>query len=413
MAKIVTPLTDKAIKAYKPKDKEYSNADGDGLYLRVKPNGSKLWIYLYKHPISRKNQSLSFGKYPDLSLANARGKRTETRELLANKFDPKEYRDKKIEEQNAVSNNTLEKISLKWFEIKKPQVTEGYAENIWNSLCTHIFTGLGNVAITDITAPLVIEQLNPLAAKGSLETVKRVCQRMNEIMVYAVNTGVIHHNTLSGIKSAFLKPTKQHLPTILPSQLPQFLQTLNVASIKRVTRCLIEFQLHTMVRPSEAAGAKWSEINEDNRIWTIPAERMKKKKVHIVPLSDQALALLQVVKVISRNREHVFPADRDPKNHTNSQTANMAIKRMGYKDIMVAHGMRSLASTILNENRFDHDVIESALAHSDKNEVRAAYNRATYIDSRRAMMQWWSNHIDDASMGVTSIAAVMNKGLIS
>ncbi|MBA6379679.1 MULTISPECIES: integrase domain-containing protein [unclassified Colwellia] len=411
MAKIVTPLTDKAIKAYKPKDKEYSNADGDGLYLRVKPNGSKLWIYLYKHPISKKNQSLSFGKYPDLSLANARGKRTETRELLANKFDPKEYRDKKIEEQNAVSNNTLEKISLKWFEIKKPQVTEGYAENIWNSLCTHIFTGLGNVAITDITAPLVIEQLNPLAAKGSLETVKRVCQRMNEIMVYAVNTGVIHHNTLSGIKSAFLKPTKQHLPTILPSQLPQFLQTLNVASIKRVTRCLIEFQLHTMVRPSEAAGAKWSEINEDNRIWTIPAERMKKKKVHIVPLSDQALALLQVVKVISRNREHVFPADRDPKNHMNSQTANMAIKRMGYKDVMVAHGMRSLASTILNENRFDYDVIESALAHSDKNEVRAAYNRANYLDSRKELMQWWSNHIDDASKGVTSIAKAVDKGL--
>jgi len=412
MAKIVTPLTDKAIKAYKPKDKEYSNADGDGLYLRVKPNGSKLWIFLYKHPVSRKNQSLSFGKYPDLSLANARGKRTETRELLANKFDPKEHRDQKIEELNAVSNNTLEKISLKWFEIKKPQVTAGYAENIWNSLSTHIFTGLGDHAITDITAPLVIDQLNPLAAKGSLETVKRVCQRMNEIMTYAVNTGVIHHNTLSGIKAAFLKPTKNQLPTIKPNQLPEFLQVLNVASIKRVTRCLIEFQLHTMVRPSEAAGAKWSEIDEENKLWTIPAERMKKKKEHVVPLSEQALALLQTVKVISRNREHVFPADRDPKNHTNSQTANMAIKRMGYKGIMVAHGMRSLASTILNENRFDADVIETALAHSDKNEVRAAYNRADYLVSRKELMKWWSNHIDDASKGVTSISNAIHKGVV-
>lgn len=411
MAKLVTPITDKAIKAYKPKDKEYSNADGDGLYLRVKPNGSKLWIFLYKHPISRKNQSLSFGKYPDLSLANARGKRIEARELLANKFDPKEYRDKKIEEKNAISNNTLEKISIKWFEIKKPQITAGYAENIWNSLSTHIFSGLGNVAIADITAPIVIEQLKPLAAKGSLETVKRVCQRMNEIMTYAVNTGVIHHNTLSGIKAAFLRPTKNKLPTIKPNQLPEFIQVLNLARIKRVTRCLIEFQLHTMVRPSEAAGAKWSEIDQKNKLWTIPPERMKKKKEHLVPLSEQALALLKTVKVISRDREHVFPADRDPKNHTNSQTANMALKRMGYKGVMVAHGMRSLASTILNENRFDADVIESALAHSDKNEVRAAYNRADYLESRKELMQWWSNYIDNASRSITSISNIINEEL--
>lgn len=409
MARLVIPLTDKAIKAYKPKEKEYSKADGDGLYLRVKPNGSKLWIFLYKHPTSKKNQSLSFGKYPDLSLANARLKRTNARELLANQIDPKADREQKAEAISIKTNNTLQKISAKWFEIKKPQITENYAENIWNSLTTYIFSDLGDLAISEITAPIVIQQLEPLAARGSLETVKRICQRMNEIMVFAVNTGVIHHNTLSGIKSAFLKPTKKHLPTILPSQLPMFIQTLNVASIKRVTRCLIEYQLHTMVRPSEAAGAKWSEIDEESRIWTIPAERMKKKKEHLVPLSDQALALLQVVKTISRNREHVFPADRDPKNHTNSQTANMAIKRMGYKGVMVAHGMRSLASTILNEARFDPDVIESALAHSDKNEVRAAYNRANYLDSRKELMQWWSNHIDDASKGVTSIARSITK----
>ena len=227
---------------------------------------------------------------------------------------------------------------------------------------------------------------------------------MNEIMVYAVNTGVIHHNTLSGIKSAFLKPTKQHLPTILPSQLPQFLQTLNVASIKRVTRCLIEFQLHTMVRPSEAAGAKWSEINEDNRIWTIPAERMKMKRPHMVPLSPQAIELLEIIKPHSIDSEYLFPSEMKRGQPRNTQTANMALKRMGFGGRLVAHGLRALASTTLNEQGFNPDVIEAALAHIDKNEVRAAYNRAQYLEKRKVMMCWWSEHIEKAATGNMSLS---------
>lgn len=409
MAKIVKPLVDKAIQSYKPREKEYSNADGDGLYLRVKPNGSKLWIFLYKHPVTRKNQSISFGKYPDLSLVNARKLRSNARELLANNIDPKLDREEKKALKKNLSSNTLKSISLKWFNVKKHEISSDYADDVWRSLELHIFDNLGKSPISGITAPLVIKHLEPLAAKGSLETVKRLCQRLNEIMTYAVNTGVIHHNVLSGIKAAFIKPTKQNLPTLPPKQLPDFIRDLNTASIKRVTRCLIEWQLHTMVRPSEAAGTKWSEIDLNKRQWIIPAERMKKKQEHIVPLSTQALAILGAVNLISRNREHVFPADRDPKQHINSQTANMAIKRMGYKGKLVAHGLRSIASTTLNENGFNSDIIEAALAHSDKNEIRATYNRTTYLDARQELMQWWSDWIDKASTGVNSIAVRENK----
>ncbi|RLA51506.1 MAG: integrase, partial [Gammaproteobacteria bacterium] len=253
------------------------------------------------------------------------------------------------------------------------------------------------------------DTLKPVAAKGSLETIKRLCQRLNEVMIYAVNTGLIESNPLAGINKAFQRPTKQHLPTLKPEELPLLLHTLTTASIKYTTRCLIEWQLHTIVRPSEAAGARWNEIDFETAIWHIPAERMKRKKEHIVPLSNQCLALLELMKPISEGRQFVFPSDRNPKKHTNPQTANTALKRMGFDKKLVAHGMRSLASTILNEEGFDGDVIEAALAHIGNNEVRNAYNRANYLERRKPVMKWWSDHIEKAAIGNMSLTG--SKGL--
>lgn len=199
-------------------------------------------------------------------------------------------------------------------------------------------------------------------------------------MTFAVNTGVIEHNPLAGIKEAFEKPKKQNMPTIRPDEIPELMKAISYASIKITTRCLIEWQLHTMVRSSEAAKAKWQEIDFENKLWNIPAENMKMKKPHSVPLTEQTLSLLTMMKPISGHREYIFPADRTPKNHANTETVNVALKRMGFKNRLVAHGMRALASTTLNEQGFDPDVIESALAHVDKNEVRRAYNRAEYLE---------------------------------
>ena len=186
-----------------------------------------------------------------------------------------------------------------------------------------------------------------------------------------------------------LKAQKQNMPTLRPEELPKLMRSLVMSNLSVPTRCLIEWQLLTLVRPSEASGARWAEIDLDTKLWTIPAERMKAKREHIVPLSPQALEILDVMKPISAHREHVFPSRNDPKQPMNSQTANAALKRIGYGGKLVAHGLRSIASTALNESGFNSDIIESALAHIDKNEVRRAYNRSIYLEQRRELMSWW------------------------
>ncbi|MDW2147335.1 integrase domain-containing protein [Vibrio sp. 378] len=403
MAKVTTRLSDKEIKSAKPKEKEYILSDGDGLRLRVKPNGSKLWLLNYTHPIKRKRTNLSLGKYPDLSLANARKSSQEARELLAQGIDPQEDRKRQQQEHKAIHQHTFINVAKEWFEIKKDDVTTGYAVDIWRSLELHIFPTLSNTPVKEISAPHVIELLKPIEAKGSLETVKRLAQRLNEIMNFATNCGLVQANPLTGIKAAFKKPKKENMAALKPAELPELMGAIANASIKRTTRCLIEWQLHTMARPSEASGAKWEEVDWDEKVWTIPAERMKKRREHRIPLTEQALELLLVIKPISGHREFIFPSDRDPKKPCNSQTANMALKRMGFAGRLVSHGLRSLASTTLNEQGFEKDLIEAALAHVDDNQVRSAYNRTDYLERRRPMMSWWSGHIEEAAKGSLSV----------
>ncbi|GHE84487.1 integrase domain-containing protein [Thalassotalea profundi] len=404
MARITTPLTNTEVKQAKARDKEYNLSDGEGLQLRIKPNGSKLWLLNYSRPYTKKRVNLGFGKYPDISLADARKLRAEARTLLAKNIDPMEHRDSISNHQKEKIENTLLNVAKKWFQVKKSAVTPNYAEDIWRSLELHVFPYIGKRPISEITAPIAIKTVKPIAEKGSLETVKRINQRLNEIMNYAVNTGLIHSNPLSGVKAAFEKPKKKSMPTIKPDELPQFMQALSIASIKIVTRYIIEWQLHTMIRPGEAVKARWSEIDFEQKLWNIPAETMKRKRPHSVPLTKQALNLLTTIKPISGHREYIFPADRNPRSHANESTANAAIKRMGYHGKLVAHGLRALASTTLNEQGFDPDVIEAALAHVDSNEVRRAYNRADYLKRRAKMMDWWSDHIEKCSTGSFSLS---------
>ena len=399
MARTTRPLTNTEIRQAKPKDKEYNLADGGGLAIRIKPVGTKSWFFNYSHPHTKKRNSLSLGAFPELPLADARKKAQEYRSLLVKQIDPKENREElKTRNQEAYSN-TLKHVAAQWLEVKKTTVSADHAHDTWRSLELHVFPSLGNIPIHKIKAKNTIEVLQPIAKKGSLETVKRVCQRLNEVMIYSVNSGILDVNPLAGIYKAFGSPEKRNLPTIKPDQLPELMKAIGRANIKFTTRRLIEWQLHTMVRPSEAAGTRWEEIDIRNKLWTIPAERMKKKRQHSVPLTKQTLELLEEMKPVSGHREHVFPADRNPRDHANPSTANMALKRMGYGGVLVAHGLRSIASTALNEQGFDPDVIEAALAHIDKNEVRAAYNRAEYLERRVKLMAWWSEVIEQASLG--------------
>lgn len=280
-------------------------------------------------------------------------------------------------------------MTANWFQIKSRSVTEDYAKDIWRSLDKDVFPTIGSIPVQEIKARTIVEALEPIKARGALETVRRLVQSVNEIMIYAVNTGLIDANPASGVGMVFEKPKKQNMSTLRPEELRKLMRSLVMSNLSVPTRCLIEWQLLTLVRPSEASGARWAEIDLDAKLWTIPAERMKAKREHIVPLSPQALDILEVMRPISNHREHVFPSRNDPKQPMNSQTANAALKRIGYGGKLVAHGLRSIASTTMNESGLNADVIEAALAHSDKNEVRRAYNRSIYLDKRIELMNWW------------------------
>lgn len=409
MAKTVTPLTNTQVKQAKSKEKEYTLSDGQGLQLRVKTNGSRLWTFKYTHPISKKRTNLGFGKYPDVSLKQAREKREQARELLAQKIDPKAYKDEEELQKQENFENTFGVLAQKWLKLKKETVKPETADKAYRSLEKHVLPSLQNVPINKIKPKMVIDILEPVKSNGSLETVKRLCRVINEIMRIAVASGIIEVNYLADITKLFPAPKKVNMATLSPERLPELMRTLHAANIKLLTRCLIEWQLHTITRPIEAVTARWDDIDLEKEVWIIPAERMKMKRPHTIPLTSQSLALLDVLKPISGHREFVFPGHRNPRTHANSQTANMALKRMGFEGELVSHGIRALASTTLNEEGFDPDVIEASLAHIDKNEVRRAYNRAEYIKRRRTMMCWWSEHIEKAATGNISIAGL--KGL--
>ncbi|NPE59302.1 tyrosine-type recombinase/integrase [Dickeya dadantii] len=411
MAIQAKPLTNTEVKAAKATDKELSLHDGGGLLLFVKPSGTKTWRFRYYHPQTKKRTTLTFGSYPAISLADARQMREAAKALLEKGIDPQFHQQQQREQEQAISLNTFAKVSSDWYEVKKSQpLAENTIKDIWRSLEKYVFPFIGTLPITQLTARHFITALEPIQASGKLETVKRVSQRINEVMDYAVNSGLIPANPAAKIRKAFQTPVKTHMPTIRPEALPGLMKTLSVASIELQTRLLIEWQLLTVARPAEAAETRWSEIDLTQNTWTIPAGRMKMRREHVIPLPPQALAILEAMKPISGHREYLFPSAKDPKQPMNSQTANAALRRMGYKGVLVSHGLRAIFSTAANEAGFPPDVIEAALAHVDTNEVRRAYNRSTYLEQRKVLMCWWGEFVETAATG-KAMAADGAKGL--
>jgi len=398
MARITRPLTNNEILKAKPREKDFTLHDGDGLFLLVKTTGKKLWRFRYQRPVSGSRTNLSLGSYPALTLAAARQIRDQHLTTLAQGMDPQQQQEQASEQRQIELDSIFSTVAANWFKMKSKSVTEDYAKDIWRSLDKDVFPAIGAIPVQEIKARTIVEALEPIKARGALETVRRLVQRINEIMIYAVNTGLIDANPASGVGMAFEKPKKQNMPTLRPEELPKLMRSLVMSNLSVSTRCLIEWQLLTLVRPSEASGTRWAEIDLDAKLWTIPAERMKAKREHIVPLSTQALEILEVMRPISAHREYIFPSRNDPQQPMNSQTANAALKRIGYGGKLVAHGLRSIASTTMNEAGFNADIIESSLAHTDKNEVRRAYNRANYLKQRSDLLAWWGDEIQNASI---------------
>ncbi|EDW4535159.1 tyrosine-type recombinase/integrase [Salmonella enterica] len=396
MPKVATKLTDTEIRKAKPTEKEFTLWDGDGLFLRIKPSGKKIWHLGYTVPLTKKRAKMSLGFYPYLTLAQARALRDEYLSLLAQGIDPQSHNEQKAQALKDATEHTFQTVAKKWLDekIKTSGISQDHAKDIWRSLERNIFPTLGDIPIKEIRPKMLKQHLDPIEQRGVLETLRRIISRLNEIFRYAATEELIEFNPADNLTQRFSKPKKQNMPALPPSELPRFIVALANASIRLETRLLIEWQLLTWVRPGEAVRARWTDIDEENRFWNIPAEFMKMKRPHKVPLSKEAMRILESMKPISGHREWVFPSIKAPLSHMHEQTANAAIIRMGFGGELVAHGMRSIARTAAEEaGKFRIEVLEAALAHSKKDEIIAAYNRAEYLAERIELMQWWSDYV--------------------
>ena len=403
MARIITPLNSTKIDKAKPQKKEFTLSDGKGLYLLVKPNGAKLWRFNYYKPFTqpKKRALIGVGKYPDISLQQARAIRDEYLSLLAQNIDPAIYRQQQEQEKQNELNNTYEAVAWAWLEYRKTKknFSDNYQKDVISLINRCLLPHFGHLPISQITAPMALKAFKQYQDEGHLEKLKRTIQKHNEIMTYALHRDLISFNPTANIAKEFDSPTVEHFKTLKPEDLSEFMFTLQNAQIHLQTRYLILWQLLTMTRPNEAATAKWADIDEKNRIWTIPAEQMKRGIEHRITLSRQALALLGQIKKLSGGKTYLFPSVKNPQTHVNTQTANSAIKRMGYHGKLVAHGLRAIASTYLNDQGFNSDLIEVALSHLNSDRVKTAYDRGEKLEQRFKLLQAWADFVEQSSQG--------------
>ncbi|MBF4253442.1 DUF4102 domain-containing protein, partial [Vibrio anguillarum] len=280
MAKLRNGLTVKEAANAKPKDKPYRLSDGGGLYLLVRVSGFKAWECRYIKPSNGKPTFAGLGSYPDISLSEARDKALDIKRMVSEGIDPQLLKAENKARSTSEMECTFRAVADLWMDTKRHKLKEKTIEGNWRKLELYAFPMIGKIPVSKITAPMAIAALKPVEKTGQLETVKRTAQLMNEVMTYAVNAGLVHSNPLTGIREVFRSPQVKHMDALSPEELPELLMTVGAANMAITTKCLIEWQLHTMTRPNEAAGAKWCEIDFDKQLWIIPPERMKMKRVH-------------------------------------------------------------------------------------------------------------------------------------
>ncbi|GAA0555172.1 integrase [Rhizomicrobium palustre] len=390
------PLTDAACKGARPKDKPYKKADGGGLYLEVAPNGGRYWRLKYR--FLGKEKRLACGVYPETSLAEAREKRAVAKKMLAEGIDPSSAKQDRRQLAEINAANTFEAVAREWHERNREKWTPAYAVEILHRLEMDIFPVIGQRPVSDISPLVVLNTLKKIENRGAGEMARRAGQYCGQIFRYAVVTGRAERNPTTDLKGA-LKPVRHgHFSSIEPEELPEFLGALgrNDARLYPLTRLAIRLMLLTFVRTGELIKATWDEINFEEARWSIPAERMKMRKPHIVPLSRQSLAILSELHAMNGKYQWVFASPTKPLRHMSNNTILKALERLGYKGRMTGHGFRSLAMTTIKEKlKYPHEVVDRQLAHAPRNKVDAAYDRTKYLDDRRKMMQAWANYLDD------------------
>ena len=392
-------LTDTGIKHLKPCDKRLKLTDARGLQLVIYPNGSKLWQMRYRFEGTQKTASL--GKYPDVSLAEARDKRDELHKLLANGIDPVAAKRSAAAAKTIAQAHSFESIAREWFGSWAKVRTERHARYVLARLEADVFPAIGTRPISEIKAPELVRMVKAVEKRGALDIAKRAYQTTSQVFRYAIAHGYAERNPAADVKPGDIIAAhkRTNYARIDARELPVLLRKIEAYQGTPITRLATKFMALTFVRTAELIGARWEEIDLESAEWRIPAERMKMRTPHIVPLCSQAVSLLQILHDTTGQYEFLFPSDRNPKKCMSNNTVLKALERMGFKHRMTGHGFRGLASTVLHEQGFDHAHIELQLAHQERNQVSASYNHAQYLNQRAKMMQWWGDYLDQQLKG--------------
>ena len=385
-------LNARQVDAAKPREKAYKLADGAGLYLEVVPSGSRYWRMKYR--FNGKEKRMAFGVYPAVSLAQARALRDDAKKKLAEGIDPSLAKKEEKLVRDVQLNNTFQAVALEWHGTKVSRWSEGYASDIIEAFNKDIFPYIGQQPVNEIKPLVLLNVLRRIESRGATEKAKKVRQRCSEVFRYAIVTGRAEYNPAADLTSAMSGHESKHYPFLTVEELPDFFEALAGYTGSPLVVLAARLLILTGVRTGELRGAFWSEFDLEKAVWEIPAERMKMKRPHLVPLSSQALEIVQQLKVMSGQYPLVFPGRNDPRKTMSEASINQVFKRIGYTGRVTGHGFRHTMSTILHEEGFNTAWIETQLAHVDKNAIRGTYNHALYLEGRREMMQWYADYIN-------------------
>jgi integrase len=384
-------LTDIVVRDAKPKDKAYKLADAGGLYLWVAPTGLKSWRMKYR--FQKREKVLTIGKYSDVGLKAARRLRDQAKDLLADGIDPSSHKKaKKLIEENSAP--CFADVAKHWHDRNTPRWSPRYTLKVWQTVEKRLLPALGNKPISDITSADTLAVLREMESQGIGETTRKVKNYLSAIFAYAIAEGRLENNPVTGITPALKAvPPATHQRSLPFHMMSDFISAIDNDSGHPVVKLGLKLLLLTMTRTGEVRFATWDEIDFEKRQWLIPAKRMKMRTDHLIPLSDQAIDILNQLKALTGHTRFVVRSPNTIDKPLSENAFLVLIKRIGFREYTTAHGLRATASTVLNENGFRPEVIEKQLAHEERNQVRKAYNRADYLEERRDMLQWWADKL--------------------
>lgn len=396
-------LTDTAAKASKPKKKQYRLTDGQGMYLLIKPSGKKYWRLDYI--LHGKRKTYAMGAYPSISLKEAREKREIAKKLVTDGIDPVQHRQVTKTHRSEAAANTFEALAIEWLAKQEQTWTQGHARTVTSRLKRDILPWLGSRPIGEITAPEILTTLRRIENRGAGETAHRCKTIISQIFRYTIAAGITDRDPAVDLRGA-LAPTKSKKMAAItdPEKAGELLKAIRGYQGNLVSRCALQLSALAFVRPGELRKAEWREINWIKQEWLIPAEKMKARRDHTVPLADQALEVLREIHPLTGHGKYVFPSLRTDTRPMSNNTVLGALRRMGFsKEEMTPHGFRSMASTLLHENGWEHEIIELQLAHTRQDKVAAAYDRSKRLPERKKMMQWWADFLRHLEQGTDVI----------